>query len=160
MNKNIVAALFAVFITGCVSYNPIPDGYSGPLALLSDTANSISSSKAHYFQLVKVDGRSVETSTMYALEKNYGRGLSMTAFTTGRKIPVGKSVLSIEGVTYFAAPILALKGGNYSVRGEVEVEIKAEETYFVKGTLSKNHSAVWVENNQGNIVSKKVEKTK
>jgi hypothetical protein len=75
-----------------------------------------------------------------------------------RSVPATRAVLHLHGTTYFAAPILAISGKNYSVEGDVEVDLKPGGRYFVKGVLSKNYSAVWLEDSKGNIVSDKVEK--
>ena len=48
----------------------------------------------------------------------------------------------------------------YFVEGDVEVDIKEREVYFVKGELSKEYSAIWLENSKGEIVSPKIEKSK
>lgn len=156
--KKLVVSMFALSLAACVSYKPIPEGYQGPLVLVKDSSNSISPTKVQFFQLSKVDGRPVETSAGKTGERNYGRGMAMDVVMAQRQIPAGESTLSIQGVTHVAAPILALGGGMYSVQGDVTAVLEEGKVYTVKGALSDESSAVWLEDSEGNIVSDKVEK--
>jgi hypothetical protein len=81
----------------------------------------------------------------------------MDVVTTRREVPAGKVKLYLQGVTHVAAPILALGGGMYGVEGSVEVTLLEDEYYSVAGTLSKEYSAVWLEDSAGNVVSQKIE---
>ncbi len=156
--KHLLLGLFFIsLLSGCTpTSKPIPDGYKGSLVTVHDSLKSRGPQQAYFFELSKVDGRSVTTSSSATYDANYGNGLSMTPVVEKRKIPAKKSTLSIQGVTHFAAPILALGGGNYHVQGDVIVNLKPGNTYYIKGKLSKTYKAVWVENSQGKIVSKKI----
>jgi len=158
MKKLITIMAIILALVGCVSNKPIPDGYVGNLATIQDSYKSVSDTKARFFQLAKVDNRDVLTSSSATYEKNYGQGFSMSIVKTQRVVPAIKSTLHIEGITHVAAPILAFGGGMYSVKGVVEVALKSGKTYVVRGVLSENYSAVWLEDSHGNIVSKKIEK--
>lgn len=150
---------FALLLAGCVSAPmPVPVGYQGPLAHINDTSTPVSSTKIRFFQLAKVDSRGVETSSAATYKRNYGRGFYMEPQLESREVPAKTCVLSIEGVTYVAADILAFGGGMYHVEGEVTVALEPDKTYFVKGTLSKEYSAVWLEDADGHVVSTKIEK--
>lgn len=159
--KSRLIALVAVFVAlaGCVSAPmPVPTGYSGPLARISDTSTPVSSTKIYFFELSSVDGRPVQTSVASTYTANQGRGFYMEPKLETRDVPALKCVLKIEGVTYVAADILAFGGGMYHVEGDVTVTLEPDKTYFVKGELSKEYSAVWLEDASGNVVSTKVEK--
>ncbi len=158
--KNLYLLPSIFLFTGCVSFQPIPENYTGDLSLIKDTYEDISSTKVYFFELDKIDGRSVSTSSYETRVLNDGRGLLMTPVVTERQVPSSVSTLTIQGLTHYAAPILALKGGNYSVGGNVEVELEANTTYLVKGELSKNYSAIWLEDSSGNVVSKIIENSK
>ncbi len=148
-----------LLLCGCATtYTPIPEGYNGPLVTVMDTSKIISKTKVHFFQLSKIDGRKVKTSSRETSEYNNGMGLSMITRTAERRVPAGKSILSIEGTTHVAAPILSLGGKMYRLKGDVEVELKHGTIYAIKGELSKDHCAVWVETIDQEIVSKKIEK--
>ncbi|MFT6046889.1 MAG: hypothetical protein ACI9WC_002600 [Arenicella sp.] len=148
------------FIQGCATFTPVPEGYAGPLVTIEDTSNIVSNTKVQFFELVKVDARNVSSSSYETRVLNEGSGISMTPVISKRQVPALKSTLSIQGVTYFAAPILAIGGGNFNVKGDVDMELKEDETYSVRGELSKTYSAVWVEDSKGNVVSQKIEKRK
>ena len=81
----------------------------------------------------------------------------MEIFSTGRPVPSKESVLHIRGITHVAMPVLALGGEMYSVSGDITVSLEAGKEYFVKGKLSNEYSAVWLEDSEGNIVSGKIE---
>ena len=152
--------VLALALQGCTTFTPIPEGYSGPLSTIVDTSEVVSPTKVYFFELVKVDGRNISSSSYETRILNDGAGFSLTPVISKRAIPSGKSILSIRGVTHYAAPILALGGGNFSIKGEVEIELLAEKTYLVKGELTKLYSAVWVEDELGNVVAEKIEKKK
>lgn len=82
----------------------------------------------------------------------------MDVVTTKRQVPAKECKLSIQGITHVAAPILALGGGMYRVEGEVDVLLEEGKKYIVRGELSKEYSAVWIEDAQGNLISNKIEK--
>lgn len=153
-----ILLLSSIVLAGCVSAPmPVPTGYQGPLARVSDTSNPVSSSKIQFFELAKIDGRPVQTSSATTYSKNQGRGFYMEPQLESREVPAGACVLTIEGVTHVAADILAFGGGMYHVEGDVTVTLDRDKTYFVKGTLAKDYSAVWLEDADGHVVSNKIE---
>lgn len=81
----------------------------------------------------------------------------MTPSENAREVPASKSILSIQGTTHYAAPILALGGENYEIKGDVSLDLKPNQHYYIKGSLSNAYSAVWVEDNKGKIISDKIQ---
>ena len=161
MSLRFLPFLLVAVLAGCVSAPaPVPPGYTGPLATVSDTSTAVSDTKIQFFELEKVDGRTIASSSATTYQKNYGRGFAMDPVVESRKVPAQTCVMSIAGVTHVAADILAFGGGMYHVEGEVKVTLQSDKTYLVKGTLSKEYSAVWLEDSEGHLVSTKVEKTK
>ena len=161
MNNKFALYISLILVSGCAGTpKPIPDNYSGALSKIYDTKESVSSTRVYFYQLNKIDGRTIKTSSWETMKYNHGRGFSMTPKVNSRKVPSGKSVLTIEGVTHVAAPILSFTGGMYSVKGDVTVELEENKNYYVKGKLSKEYSSVWLEDEEGNIVSNKIEKLK
>lgn len=157
--KNFLLLILSLVITGCATTPmPIPEGYSGPLAKVIDSKRSVSSTKVHFFELTKIDGRTIKTSSWETFEHNYGRGFDMTVKVNGREVPAGKAVLTLSGVTHVAADILAFGGKMYSVSGDVTVNLEEGQEYTVRGKLSKEYKGVWLEDSDGNIVSDKIEK--
>lgn len=160
MNIRFLAILtFSLMLVGCVSAPmPIPSDYHGPLAHVEDTSSPVSSTKIQFFELAKVDGRAVQTSSASTYRKNYGRGFYMEPKIESREVPAKTCVLTIEGVTHVAADILAFGGGMYHVEGDVTVTLEATKAYLVKGVLSKEYCAVWLEDSVGHVISSKIEK--
>lgn len=158
MIRKILMALLAIpLLHGCASYAPIPENYKGPVVTIKDTHQPVSPTKVYFFELSKVDGRDVETSSQATYEHNYGQGFIVNSIVRMRGVPATPSTLDIQGVTHYGAPILALAGENPEVRGTVTVDLQPGEVYSVRGELSMAHSAVWVENSKGEIVSEKIE---
>ncbi|HEV8646441.1 MAG TPA: hypothetical protein VGR01_12830 [Burkholderiales bacterium] len=53
-----IAVIAIGLIAGCATTSsPVPEGYSGPLAMIKDTVNQHSTSKADFFCLAEIDGR-------------------------------------------------------------------------------------------------------
>jgi uncharacterized lipoprotein YajG len=48
----IILAAF-LLLTGCATYQPIPEGYTGPVAKITDTYANKEPTKAHYYELQK-----------------------------------------------------------------------------------------------------------
>jgi hypothetical protein len=151
--------LLSSLLTGCVSYSPsIPTGYTGPKAVIKDTATVHSTRKIDYFYVEKVSGLLVENSKEASREANYGRGLYMQPITLEREVPAGsKLAITIVGKTEHAAPILAMTNAEYEVKGEIVFTPAVDGRYIVKGGLSKDLSEIWIEDQQnGQLVSEKI----
>ncbi len=158
MNSRILLLVGSVILAGCTTNMPVPEGYKGALAVIHDSVKPQDKTLAYFFELTKVDGRPVTSSTMSTRENNYGQGFHLSSTINERQVPAIDSTLSIQALSYYAAPILALGGENYEVRGDVKVSLKPNQHYYVKGDLSKNYSAVWLEDSNGKIVSEKIQK--
>ena len=78
--KKFLLLTAIVFLTSCVSFSPIPEGYTGPLATIEDTSKSISSTKVYFFELSKIDSRGVSTSSYETSVKNNGQGFRDCSF--------------------------------------------------------------------------------
>ena len=65
------------------------------------------------------------------------------------RLPVKPLVISIQGQTYYSAPILAIINKTYTVSGDVEFTPSRDETYVIKGKLGDAGSSVWIENSKG-----------
>lgn len=151
--------IFAVFmISGCATYSPIPDGYTGPRARILDSVNIHSSTKADFFSVEAVDGQTIANSRIKTRQVNQGRGMFMGPVVIGRDIPARPTVLKLVGRTEYGAPILALTKAVYQVQGDIQFEPQANKSYVVKGELSENYSAIWIEDVETNtVVGKKIE---
>lgn len=146
------ALALAAALTGCASYNPIPDGYAGPRAKIKDSFEVHSRSKADFFSVEAVDGQRIENGRILTRVRNSGRGLDMTPHVVEREVPVRPLTLRLVGRTEYAAPILALTNTVYEVKGDVQFVPQAGKTYVVYGRLSESNSAVWIEEDGGDVV--------
>jgi hypothetical protein len=154
----IAMSVVIAAMSGCATYNPIPDGYAGPRATLRDSVVAHSHSKADFFYVQEVDGHQIEDSRTKTLQVNYGRGMYMTPQVVERQIPARASSLKLVGRTEYAAPILTLTNTVYQVTGDVQFTPAADKVYVVKGELGENYSAVWLEEfGVGPVAGTKVE---
>jgi len=73
MNLRAAVLAAAFELAGCTT-NPIPQGYTGPLATIDDSAVTRSSTSADLFYVSDVDGRPIEDSRAATNRANSGRG--------------------------------------------------------------------------------------
>jgi hypothetical protein len=125
--------------------------------MIVDTVDPISSTRAGFFQLVALDGRRVLSSSISTGNASAGQGFMMDQRTESRLVPAGLSTLTLEARISVAAPILALGGAMYQIDGIVEAELEPDQAYYVRGFLSEDYASVWLEDNQGQRVTAKIE---
>jgi len=150
-----------LLLGGCVApLTPsIPPGYTGPRALIRDTALVHSGSKVDFFVVVKVGGKEIKNSRSESMAANYGQGFNLSPVLLDREVPAEQPLqLEIIARTEYAAPILALTNAVYFVKGEVTFTPGEDHTYMVKGVLGPDYSAVWVEDTTTQqVVGNKIE---
>lgn len=161
--KKLAFLLVAAALSGCATFKPVPDGYQGPVAYVTDSVIPEDSSKAKIFALVEIDGNRISNSFSDTAQASAGRGFSMSSAVTVRMVPPKLMKATIRGSHATAAPIQAmasqLAGTFFSVEGVVEFEPKPEVRYVVKGSLAKESSSVWIEEaDSGTIVTRKISK--
>ena len=157
--RSLFTVIFAVSaISGCATYSPIPEGYTGPRAKIKDSVNIHSATKVDFFSVEAVDGQNIENSRIKTRQLNYGQGMRLAPRIIEREIPVRPTILKLVGRTEYGAPILALTRTVYEVKGDIQFEPEANKSYVVKGELDENYSAVWIEDVATNaVVGKKIE---
>jgi hypothetical protein len=143
----VIAAL--VSITGCASYKPIPQNYTGPIATVSDSGMTEDGSKAQIFALTAIDGRSIQDSFLTTRQASYGKGATIQLKVTERLIPAQAMKVKLRGSHITGMPIHEITsramGTFFEVEGVVDFAPQADKRYRVVGTLSKSDSAVWIE---------------
>ena len=154
----ILALLFAagVVLAACAT-NPIPEGYTGPIAHIADTVVAGSGRSVDIFYLGKINGRMINNALDATISANQGQGFNMKPEVITRDVPAQQATFTIVGRTHYAAPILELTNKVYQVRGDVAFAPLANESYVVKGVLGPTYSAVWIEDSKGSVVDKKIE---
>lgn len=134
---------------------PIPEGYTGPVAVVVDSGFTESGSKAQLFVLDAIDENRVENSLAASRRASHGQGFFLTTRIVSREIPVRPMRVKIVGTHITAAPIHAIlsRAANtfYSVEGIVEFAPEQGESYVVRGELKEKGSAVWIENARSKI---------
>jgi hypothetical protein len=157
MRRFVFAVAAALLLASCTS-NPVPEGYDGPLARVTDSVTWLGRSSADFFYLSKIDGRTIDESLSATNRSNSGRGMIMDPVTIDRRVPARTATVTIVGRRHYAAPILEMARTVYQVSGEIEFTPLPDHSYVVKGILSDKYSAVWIEDKDSReTVGRKVE---
>lgn len=147
-------------MAGCVSYAPsLPEGYTGDIATIDDSFQRQSRSKANLYYIKLIDGKSIQNSLSASAAASYGKGAQLITMGASRPVPIKPLSIYIVGQVYHSAPIGAMfnAGKNYIVEGEVDFTPEKDKSYLINGSLSEAYSAVWIEDINGNVVSKIIE---
>lgn len=151
--------LVLLLLSGCTTFHsPIPENYQGPISNIESSEKRLSGSKADLFYVSKVDGKSIYNSMNATRGATYGQGFTLTTQLVNTQVPSIESIFTLVGRTEYAAPIQALTGTVYEVKGNIKFTPKPGKTYIVKGELGEKYSAVWIElKENGEVVDKKIE---
>ena len=141
-----LAAILFVVVSACAS-DPVPEGYTGPLAAIRDSVVTEGKNKAEFFFASEIDGKLIHDSLSATESRSYGKGFHMEIEIVERDIPVRPMRVKLEGRVAYSAPILKLAhlGSLYSACSIVEFEPVEGHTYIVKGKLTASASKVWLE---------------
>ena len=153
-----LCAVTLLLLAGCAT-SPIPPGYTGPTARLLDDAEMESTYRATFFYVAEVDGKPIKTSLDAAREANRGKGFRISPQTITRAVPAGTTTLKLEGRHAYGAPIqeIVMAGTMRSVVETIEVDLKPDVLYQVRGVLAEGKDEVWLEVlDTGERVGKKV----
>lgn len=148
MKKLLISVAIAT-LAGCATYTPIPENYTGPIATVIDSGKYEDSSKAQIFAITEIDGHGIRDSFGTSRQASYGQGATLRLELTERQVPARAMKVKIRGSHATGAPIQELAsraiGTFFEVEGVVEFNPQADKRYKVVGTLSKQDSAVWIE---------------
>ncbi len=151
-----VAAIALLALCGCAT-DPVPAGYTGPLSHVSDTFTPAENGGVDFFYVAKINGATVDNALFSTMQANAGRGFAMSPVPFDRNVPAQTATFSIVGRTHYAAPIIELTHKVYQVSGDVSFAPAAGHNYLVKGVLSAAGSSVWIEDETGSVMDKKIE---
>lgn len=147
--KIYFAFVIAILLHGCATYNPIPEGYTGPVATIADSGFAESNAKAQIFALMEIDGNKIQNSFGASAAASQNQGFRLTTRFVSRPIPARPMKVKLTGSHTTAAPIHALfsqaSGSFFSVDGIVDFTPAPGGNYVVKGDLKKEGSSVWIE---------------
>jgi hypothetical protein len=145
----LILASLVLLLAACATYKPVPEGYSGPVAIIMDTGTTEDSTKARIFYVATIDGKPIENARGVSRTSSYGTGMALHMRTTERKVPVHQMRLKLVGTHVVAAPIHEFAsraiGTFFEVEGEIDFTPEAGATYLIKGDLQKQGSSVWIE---------------
>jgi len=150
--KYVISICFFILLLGCTPYGAIPKGYHGQVVTLWDNVNKISSTNAHYFELLAIDGRQITTSSFDTRDRSFKLGFAMDSIPISRDIPINSQVLYIGGFNYLVADLFGLGDAIYRVKGYVQVIFKKGLTYMVNGKLENEYSIVWIEEEKTGLI--------
>lgn len=150
-----------LLLHGCAMYKPVPDGYAGPVAVISDSGFSETGTKAQIFAVTAVDGNTIDNSFFESASANQGRGFSLSPRFVSRPVPVRSMRLTLKGSHATGAPIHAMfsqiSGSFLSVEGTVDFLPVPGGQYVVKGELGQGGSSVWIEDSTtGKLATQKI----
>jgi hypothetical protein len=146
--------------TGCVK--TLPDNYSGPTAIVKDTyANYIKGGfmrdeKVDLFVMQTMDGKLIDKGLMATARASFksslGFALKPRAFE--RPLPVRPMTVMLAAIIDYAAG--GVCNGSREPRTMANRKISftpvAGETYVVRGRITADNSAVWLETASGKVV--------
>lgn len=139
--------LAAALLSGCL-VQPVPPDYKGPVAGIADSYQYHSTRKSDFFVLSRFDGKAVATAIGRTRELNAGRGVDMDPQSFERNVPARETRFTISASTEYAAPILAMTNPVYRIAGDMAFTPEAGGLYRVRGFLSPEYQAVWIENQE------------
>lgn len=119
--RHLLCLVVALALAGCTTNSPsVPENYSGPLAQLNDSARTYSTMRADLFFVEELNGVKIDNSLEATRLSNQGRGMVMTPAIISRPVVAEETLkVGVKGRTHFAAPILAMAGTVYQVKGVV-----------------------------------------
>ncbi len=157
LSKFLVAFGAVATLAGC-SHPSIPAGYTGPTATIKDSVKPDGDSKADFFYVASIDGRTIEESRGKTIRANAGHASGMEVQLVERAVPARPLQLEIVGRTHHASPIVSAASREYRIKGVIRFSPEPNKTYVVRGTLSEHYSGVWLEDEaSGAVASDKVE---
>lgn len=126
MKKSLASlVIVSATLSGCAIYQPVPEGYQGPTAIVYDTA------------------------AVAGYHANYGGGFNLAPIEVERKVPARPMKVKLIGTHATGAPIHEIfsraSGQFKSIEGVVDFSPKAGERYVVNGLLDEEGHAVWIE---------------
>lgn len=146
MRSGAAAVAAVIALWGCTT-NPVPEGYTGPVAKITDTYNYRSDTAYDFFVVTKVNGKRIEESVSTTAALNEGRGFAMRVFAISRKVPAEEATFTVMGRTHYAAPILAMVNPVYEITGDIKFTPLPNHDYYVEGKMDDDHSVIWIRDN-------------
>lgn len=156
----LIAALAMLFaLAGCSStefVSPIPSGYKGPTAKITDSYSHNSGSSAYFFVVKAIDGLPIEDSGHRTEKELGGRTSRMSPQIAARWVRAEEQTFTIAGFVQHVSKTQGMFGEKMEVGGEVTFTPEPNGRYVVKGKLSETGSSVWIQDVRGRVVTEKI----
>lgn len=143
----VLLAATAAVVQGCATPPQlIPDGYSGPTAIIADTATGGTRGGTFFF-VEEVNDERIVNSFGASIAASRGMGMNLSVTQVERKLIARKTKLKLVGRIGYAAPVQQMfkRDSGYAVDGLIEVDLKANTRYRVAGKLDAVTREVWLE---------------
>jgi hypothetical protein len=144
--------VIAFLASSCAVYNPIPEGYSGPVASMEDTHSNYTGRSAHYFTVHKIDGKLISSSFAATRTRYYGQGMNFSPVMVSRDVLPQQAEFTLLAYTFFPTDAQSLFGNSVSVEKTFTFTPEEGAHYYVKGTLNAEAPDVWLEDASGNVI--------
>lgn len=157
LRRITLSSAVSLSLSACV-VSPVPEGYTGPVAHITDTMTPRNAMSTDFFTLAKINGFNIVDSISATDGSNRTPGALKTPVIVARDVPTDEASFTIVGHTHYTTPVLALTNTVYDVGGEIKFTPLANHSYIVKGMLGDNYSAVWIEDAKtGEVAGRKIE---
>lgn len=153
-----LALVAALTLAGCASFEAAtPPDYVGATVNVADQAQQVSGRLLHVFEMTQVDGRRLSTTSRATVSANQGRGFAVSPVALTNELPLRPARVTLQAMTQYAAPILAMTSPTCQVRGEVTFRPESGKAYRVAGRITPEACEVWLEDlDTGQPVTDKV----
>jgi hypothetical protein len=125
---------------------------------VKDTSYTHTNWKSYIYYISAVNGKSINSAMQKTYTTNYGLWRSMKIKLNDHNLPAGNVTLTLKGSTYIPVPMESI-GNNDSVSGDVQIELEAGKRYRVNGTLYDGQKGVWIEDEEGKILTGELKPT-
>ncbi len=136
--------LAALLLAGCENHYRLPEGYTGPTAVIRSSSSRYNAVKGERFVVSEIDGKAVRQQPA----QPYGGGPVLALQDTEVTVPVQPLALTLSGGTVYGSDGIALvdmaSGGSRQVSGKLSFTPRAGGRYQVRGTLEKGRESIWL----------------
>lgn len=151
--KNILQILVVAFlVSSCATFNPIPEGYNGPVANIEDTYSNDTGLSAHYFTLYKINGNTISSSFGATRTRYSGQGMNFDPVMVSRDVLPEQAEFTLQAYKFFPTDAQSFFSDSMMVEKTVTFMPEENKKYYVKGKLNKEKSEVWLEDENGNVI--------
>jgi len=145
--KRIAPFATALLLAGCGSFHGFepatPADYTGATVNVADQVVALSSQRLHVFEMTRVDGRRLASSSVATTRT--GSTLAMTPVALTNELPLQPSRVQIQAATQYATPMVAMSSPTCRTVGEVAFTPREGGRYAVNGRIADEACEVWIE---------------